>query len=164
MLCLWFCQKNVANEEEADVDGDAFEALFTQLEEDLKNDPSIEDEDGELTEKELAKLQSQLEEAMLEDDDLFNMLGAAAGDAMYDDNDEEEEDGELEGEDEEEVDDEDKSVKLKSWQLRRLARALKVGRRKISVSSLFQFSFVLYVLGYGLYDIQFAQCRTTQLI
>ncbi|CAM8919613.1 unnamed protein product [Rhodiola kirilowii] len=120
-------KKNVPN----DVDGDAFEALFAQLEEDLKNDPSIEDEDGELTEEELAKLESELEEAMMEDDDLFKMLSAAASVTENDDD-----DNNGEEDVEEEDGNEDKSVKLKSWQLRRLARALKVGRRKTSIKSL----------------------------
>ncbi|CAM8913270.1 unnamed protein product [Rhodiola kirilowii] len=125
-------KKNVPN----DVDGDAFEALFAQLEEDLKNDPSIEDEDGELTEEELAKLESELEEAMMEDDDLFKMLSAAASVTENDDDDNNGEEQDEEEDVEEEDGNEDKSVKLKSWQLRRLARALKVGRRKTSIKSL----------------------------
>ncbi|CAM8879214.1 unnamed protein product [Rhodiola kirilowii] len=135
-------KKNVSKEvDKEEVDGDAFEALFAQLEEDLKNDPSIEDEDGELTEEELAKLESELEEAMMEDDDLFKMLSAAAGvtenENENDDDGEDQDEVEEEGEEDKEDDgNEDKSVKLKSWQLRRLARALKVGRRKTSIKSL----------------------------
>uniref|UniRef100_A0A7N0TAD9 Homeobox domain-containing protein n=1 Tax=Kalanchoe fedtschenkoi TaxID=63787 RepID=A0A7N0TAD9_KALFE len=130
-------QKNVSKDvvQEEDVDEDAFEALFAQLEEDLKNDPSIEDEDGELTEEELAKLESELEEAMMEDDDFFKMLNATAGGTENDGDGDEDEEGEEDEEEEEDVE-EDKSVKLKNWQLRRLARALKVGRRKTSIKSL----------------------------
>ena len=58
---------------------------------------------------------------------------------------EEEEDDDEEEEEEEEEDDEDEErpVKLKNWQLRRLASALKTGRRKTSVSILIFWSCVM---------------------
>lgn len=101
------------------MDDDAFEALFKQLEEDLKNDDdlSFDDDDVEITEEDFARLESSLKEALEVDDDI----------EIFDD-----------GEDsvEEEDDDEDveRPVELKRWQLRRLASALKAGRRKTSVS------------------------------
>lgn len=90
---------------------------------------------------------------MLEDDDLFKMLDAG-GPLIDDDEDkEEDDDAELKGEDEEEEEDEDKSVK--SLKAGRLARALKVGRRKTRVSSstflcfLFSYCFLMTLLNVG---------------
>ncbi|XP_022139072.1 protein OVEREXPRESSOR OF CATIONIC PEROXIDASE 3 [Momordica charantia] len=112
-------------ENEEDVDGDALEALFSLLEEDLKNDElSLDDDDGEgdeFSEEDLAKLERE--------------LGLALG---IDDEEEEEAEEEAEEEvedlgDKEEV---EMTVKLKNWQLRRLASALKKGRRKTSIKSL----------------------------
>ncbi|XP_068312294.1 protein OVEREXPRESSOR OF CATIONIC PEROXIDASE 3-like [Pyrus communis] len=97
--------KEVKQVEEEDVDEDAIDALFRLLEEDLKND------DEDLTEEELAKLEQEVAEALGIDGD--------------DDNDEEEEEEE-----------EETPVKLKAWQMRRLAAALKVGRRKTSIKTL----------------------------
>lgn len=95
-----------------------------------------------MSEEDLAKLEKELAEA-LEDDDLLVALGSAAlGGVWNEDEDEEEGDDDEEevanDEDGDEVDDEDEEeempVKLKNWQLRRLAYALKDGRRKTSVS------------------------------
>ncbi|GMG99012.1 hypothetical protein Nepgr_000852 [Nepenthes gracilis] len=117
---------------EDDLDEDAFEALFKQLEEDLKNDnQSLGDADEDITEEDLARLECELEEVLAEDDDLsglFNsMANAADGGAeeVVDENQKEED------EDEQVV-----QVKLKGWQLRRLAYALKTGRRKTSIKNL----------------------------
>ncbi|XP_073156025.1 uncharacterized protein [Henckelia pumila] len=122
-------------EEDDDIDEDAFEALFSQLEEDLKKDGLI-DEDGEddfLSEEELAKLEHELAEA-LEEDELLGELGSMA----YGDNDIEDIKEESDNMDDEEADDEEEEIpiKLKNWQSRRLAYALKAGRRKSSIKNL----------------------------
>lgn len=117
-------------EEEDDLDEDAFEALFRQLEEDLKNDEAfVNDSDDEISEEDLVKLERELEEA-IGDDELLKMV-----DSTVDETDREDENGEDEFEDEDEDEDKDeRPLKLKNWQLRRLAYALKKGRRKTSVS------------------------------
>ncbi|XP_052210716.1 protein OVEREXPRESSOR OF CATIONIC PEROXIDASE 3 isoform X2 [Diospyros lotus] len=108
--------------EEEDLDEDVFEALFSQLEEDLKNDdPSLGDGDGEISEEDLAKLERELEEA-LGDDELVGAFISPEDDEFNDQD--------------EEGDDEEKLPKLKTWQLRRLAYALKNGRRKTSIKNL----------------------------
>ena len=103
--------------EEDELDEDAFEALFSQLEEDLKNDGMLDDKfDDEITEEDLAKLEKEFADALGiggEDDEVLP--------TNADNMDEEEEETRL---------------KLKNWQVRRLAHALKIGRRKTSVSSL----------------------------
>ncbi|KAJ6801073.1 protein OVEREXPRESSOR OF CATIONIC PEROXIDASE 3 [Iris pallida] len=109
------------HEEDVGIDEDAIEALFSQLEEDLKKDGLSDDEgDDEITEEDLARLEQELAEAL--------------GDADYD---------ELPGDstdresmDDEESDEEERPPKLKNWQIRRLAHALKIGRRKTSIKSL----------------------------
>lgn len=105
--------------EDEDLDDDAFEALFKQLEEDLKNDEdlSFDDDDVEITEEDFERLESELKKALGVDDDI----------EIFD---------ETEDSVEEEDDDEDieRPIELKRWQLRRLASALKAGRRKTSVS------------------------------
>ncbi|KAJ8751764.1 hypothetical protein K2173_025945 [Erythroxylum novogranatense] len=107
--------------------GDAFEALFDTLEEDLQSDGSIVDDD--LSEEEHNKLQHEWGKALGvgdgdDDDDIemFNTPGDHGDDSDSNENDEENKEG--------------SSMKLKTWQLRRLASALKVGRRKISIKSL----------------------------
>lgn len=137
-------QKISAENEEDEVDGDAIDALFSLLEEDLKNDGvSFDDEDDDISEEDLARLEQELAEA----------FGIDEGEDEDEDADEEEDDDEdgddviesdaTEGEDEEDDDDDDVEVpvKLKTWQFRRLASALKVGRRKTSVSSYQFFCF-----------------------
>ncbi|KAH6790810.1 overexpressor of cationic peroxidase 3 [Perilla frutescens var. frutescens] len=143
-------KKKVAKKEvgeDEDIDEDAFEALFRQLEEDLKNDDLFgnDGEDDDISPEELAKLEQELAEALEDDDELLVALGSALGNAT---NEEEEEEGEDEKEDNDvandedgdEVDDdnveEEMPVKLKNWQLRRLAYALKDGRRKTSIKNL----------------------------
>lgn len=159
MFCFWqkSSSKKRAQGDEDDADEDAFEALFRQLEEDLKNDDlSVDDDDDDISEEDLAKLERELEEA-LKDDELIGSLDLV-GDAKTEDESEEEEeeedklengeadcianhddeDIEEEGEEEEDNDDDDDEeempVKLKNWQRKRLAYALKNGRRKTSVS------------------------------
>ncbi|KAI3891184.1 hypothetical protein MKW98_007489 [Papaver atlanticum] len=124
-----------------DIDEDAIEALFNQLEEDLKSDGSFEDGDDDLTEEDLARLEKELKEAFGEDADLFEMLQLSEEDIQNSNDDEDGEEDE-EDEEEEEIDDDDDDeeeespVQLKNWQLRRLATALKIGRRKTSIQTL----------------------------
>ncbi|GAB4854119.1 hypothetical protein Ancab_022702 [Ancistrocladus abbreviatus] len=126
-------QKHDTTSEEG-LDEDAVEALFKQLEEDLKNDDgSLDDSDDEITEEELAMLEQELEEALAEDEDLSELLNAKTDDAEGGQGEEQAEElKEVEEEDE----DEEKPLKLKGWQLRRLAYALKAGRRKTGIKSL----------------------------
>lgn len=122
----------------------------------MKNDDlSVDDDDDDISEEDLAKLERELEEA-LKDDELIGALDSVE-DAKTEDESEEEaeeedkiengeadcianhddEDVEEEGEEEEENDDDDEEVmpvKLKNWQRKKLAYALKNGRRKTSVS------------------------------
>ncbi|RZC92032.1 hypothetical protein C5167_027921 [Papaver somniferum] len=119
---------------------DAIEALFNQLEEDLKSDASFADGDDDLTEEDLARLEKELKEAFGEDADLFEMLQLSEENIQNSDDAEDGEEDE-EDEEEEEIDDDDEEeeespVQLKNWQLRRLATALKIGRRKISIQTL----------------------------
>lgn len=169
-------RRNIVGKEE-DIEEDAFEALFKQLEEDLKNDGlSFDDDDDEITEEDLIKLERELEEALAADDELsglfddtedekteagvkgekvINKKGTTVNEVIEkefeinnleqeegknEDEDESEYEDENGDEDEEEEEDEDEEgedegpLELKRWQLRRLAYALKDGRRKTSVS------------------------------
>ncbi|XP_072984205.1 protein OVEREXPRESSOR OF CATIONIC PEROXIDASE 3 [Typha latifolia] len=115
----------VQDDEEVDddIDEDAFEALFSQLEEDLKNDNSPYDgSDDEITEEDLAMLEQELMEALGDGD-----YDESAGDALSGDSDTSDLNEETE---------EIRSPNLKNWQVRRLARALKIGKRKTSIKSL----------------------------
>ncbi|CAK8568643.1 unnamed protein product [Lathyrus sativus] len=106
------------NEEEED----AFELLFKQLEEDLKNDDlSIDDmdDDDEITEEEMAMLEGDLEA----------LLGDFDGESLNSDT------AETQNE-KTSKDGSDNSLNLRTWQLNKLARALKAGRRKISIKTL----------------------------
>lgn len=132
-------KKISAENEEDEVDGDAIDALFSLLEEDLKNDGvSFDDEDDDISEEDLARLEQELAEA-------FGIDEGEDEDEDEDEDEEEDEDGDdviesdaTEEEDEEDDDDDDVEVpvKLKTWQFRRLASALKVGRRKTSIKNL----------------------------
>ncbi|KAL6215130.1 hypothetical protein ACLB2K_014561 [Fragaria x ananassa] len=129
-------------EEEDEVDGDAIDALFSLLEEDLRNDGMSLDDDGEddeISEEDLARLEEELAEA----------FGAIDEDEEDDEDEDEDADGDVdviqsnateeEDEDDDDDDDDDEvevAVKLKTWQFRRLASALKVGRRKTSIKNL----------------------------
>lgn len=124
-------QTNVG--EDDDLDEDAFEALFRQLEEDLKNDdPSALDGDEDISEEDLALLERELEEA-LGDEELQKAFSSSVAESEIEtgkegvDNDKEEDDYD---------DEEEKQVFLKNWQIRRLAYALKNGRRKTSIKNL----------------------------
>ncbi|KAL3500869.1 hypothetical protein ACH5RR_039962 [Cinchona calisaya] len=139
--------KRYAQEDEGE---EAFEALFCLLEEeDLKNDDlSVEDgddDDDDISEEELAKLERELEEA-LKDDELLGAFDLAGDGQEKDESEEEEEEEEESGDDytdnhhvqdleEDADDDEEMPVKLKNWQLKKLAYALKNGWRKNNRSS-----------------------------
>ncbi|KAH0988812.1 hypothetical protein GBA52_000295 [Prunus armeniaca] len=144
-------KKEVKDEEDEDVDEDAIDALFRLLEEDLKNDDaSLDDED--LTEEELAKLEQEVAEALgiVDDEEDEDEDEDEEDDDDDDDEDDEDDDDDVvieidaqeeevdddDDDDEEEEEEEESPVKLKTWQLRRLAAALKVGRRKTSIKIL----------------------------
>ncbi|KAF8035945.1 hypothetical protein BT93_C1847 [Corymbia citriodora subsp. variegata] len=116
------------DKEEEDLDEDAFEVLFNQLEEDLKNDGLTFDNDGDddISEEDLARLERELEEAL--GGDYLEMLAGHA-ESEVDDHAEAEDGGD-------DDDDAEIPVELKRWQLRRLAVALKAGRRKTRIKSL----------------------------
>ncbi|OEL18798.1 Protein OVEREXPRESSOR OF CATIONIC PEROXIDASE 3 [Dichanthelium oligosanthes] len=105
-----------------DEDG-ALEALFKQLEEDLENDDlSVDDDDDEISEEDMARFEKELAEA-IED---VGGADESAGDSLLSSGDYgngEQIDG-------------SEQPELKTWQLRRLARALKIGRRKTSIKNL----------------------------
>lgn len=110
------------NEEDGDnIAEDALEALFAQLEEDLKNDNLLSDDaDDDITEEDMAMLEQELEEVFgdVEEDEISEISPGS------------------ESLDSEEDDGQEIQPKLKNWQIRRLARALKIGRRKTSIKSL----------------------------
>ncbi|KAI9106847.1 hypothetical protein K1719_022375 [Acacia pycnantha] len=118
-----------------DEEEDAFELLFKQLEEDLKDDDtSFNDSDDEVTEEEvteedLVKLEQELADALGEDDE--EMFNSASSDTKVDGDANEEEDN-----DDDDYKGDGRRVNLRSWQLRKLAKALKVGRRKTSIKRL----------------------------
>ncbi|KAK7352722.1 hypothetical protein VNO80_18150 [Phaseolus coccineus] len=122
--------------EGGDEDMDAFELLFKQLEQDLKRG-DLSDDDGEdgITEEEMTLLERELENALGDfDSELLNsdVIDIELGsDPENDDDDDDDADGKGEGEDGEE-----KQLNLKNWQMKKLARALKAGRRKTSIKNL----------------------------
>ncbi|ESQ41082.1 hypothetical protein EUTSA_v10013990mg [Eutrema salsugineum] len=108
---------------------DPFEALFNLLEEDLNNDKaSIDDE--EISEEDLDALAAELAEALGGGDDIdgIDLFGSATGDVVDHEDDDDSEDDDIE--------EDERPAKLKNWQLRRLAYALKSGRRKTSIKNL----------------------------
>ncbi|KAL6212097.1 hypothetical protein ACLB2K_017318 [Fragaria x ananassa] len=127
-------KKSAARNAEEEVDGDAIDALFSLLEEDLRNDGVSLDDDGEddeISEEDLARLEEELAEAFGAIDEVDDEDEDGHDDVIQSSATEEEEEDEDEDEDEVEV-----AVKLKTWQFRRLASALKVGRRKTSIKNL----------------------------
>lgn len=108
--------------EEDDIDEDAIETLFSLLEEDLKKDLPDDDGHDEITEEDLAKLEQELEEALGDIDFEEHPEGLPVNSAST---------GDVEDSDEEE-----RPPVLKNWQAKRLAYALKIGRRKTSIKSL----------------------------
>ncbi|KAF8687685.1 hypothetical protein HU200_042607 [Digitaria exilis] len=105
-----------------DEDGD-LEALFKQLEEDLQNDDlSVDDDDDDISEEDMARFEKELAEA-IED---ISGVDESAKDSLLSPGDygnDEQKDG-------------SEQPELKTWQLKRLARALKIGRRKTSIKNL----------------------------
>ncbi|OIW15023.1 hypothetical protein TanjilG_24132 [Lupinus angustifolius] len=111
-----------------DEEVDAFELLFKQLEEDLKNDDlskDDDDDDNEITEEDLALLERELEDALGEYDP--EILNVDTNDAEISNDSEE---GNIND------DGDEGSLKLRNWQLKKLAKALKAGRRKTSIKNL----------------------------
>lgn len=119
MMKVCYSQTRLPNNEEDgdNIAEDALEALFAQLEEDLKNDNLLSDDaDDDITEEDMAMLEQELEEVFgdVEEDEI-----SPGSESL----------------DSEEDDGQEIQPKLKNWQIRRLARALKIGRRKTSVST-----------------------------
>jgi hypothetical protein len=113
---------------------DPFEALFNLLEEDLKNDNS---DDEEISEEELEALADELARALGVGDDVddIDLFGSVTGDVDVDvDNDDDDNDDDDNDDDDDDSEEDERPTKLKNWQLKRLAYALKAGRRKTSVS------------------------------
>ncbi|KAE8788631.1 protein OVEREXPRESSOR OF CATIONIC PEROXIDASE 3 [Hordeum vulgare] len=109
--------------DEDDDDEGGLEALFKQLEEDLKNDDlSVEDDDdNEISEEDMARFEQVLAEAMGDIDVDESAVDLVPSSEVVDND---------------EVADPVVKPELKSWQLRRLARALNIGRRKTSIKNL----------------------------
>ncbi|KAL5786088.1 hypothetical protein ACOSQ2_008480 [Xanthoceras sorbifolium] len=133
------------DEDDGDMEDDPIEALFSLLEEDLKNDTSaVDDEtdDDEISEEDIDKLARELEEVLGDSDmELFNSAkdGMESGDDDAEEEDEDDDDDEEEEEEDADDDDEEeeeREVRLKNWQLRKLAYALRTGRRKVSIKNL----------------------------
>lgn len=118
-----------------DEDGvDAFELLFKQLEEDLKRgDLSDDDGEDEISEEDMALLERELE----------NALGDFDGELLNSDVIDIETGGDPENDDDIEDGGDERSLNLRNWQMKKLARALKAGRRKTSVSVLFHLFVIL---------------------
>ncbi|KAJ8527095.1 hypothetical protein K7X08_029572 [Anisodus acutangulus] len=120
-------------EEVNDIDEDAFEALFQLLEEDLKNDDLSLNDDDDITEEDLAKVERELEEA-LKDDELLGEIGSISNEKTESSKAEDEQ--AVEEDDNEDDEDEDMLEKLKTWQLKKLAYALRKGKRKLNIKNL----------------------------
>ena len=125
---------------------DAFELLFKQLEEDLKRGDLPEDDD-EITEEDMALLERELENALGDfDAELLNsdVIDMETGtDSENDDDDDDDDDGDGDDVENDDGGGDERSLNLKSWQMKKLARALKAGRRKTSVSVLFHLFVIL---------------------
>lgn len=119
---IWQKSFEVEDNGGSEEEDDPFEALFNLLEEDLKNDNSIDDE--EISEEDLDALAEELAQALGGGDDVdgIDLFGSATGDVVDDED------------DDDDSEEDERPTKLKNWQLRRLAYALKAGRRKTSVS------------------------------
>ncbi|XP_031407490.1 protein OVEREXPRESSOR OF CATIONIC PEROXIDASE 3 isoform X1 [Punica granatum] len=123
--------------EDEDLDDDAFESLFKQLEEDLKNDEnlSFDDDDLEISEEDFTRLESELKEALGVDDDI-EIFGETKDSEQGEDDDDTADQVDDKDDDDDDDEDGETPVELKRWQLRRLASALKAGRRKTSIKTL----------------------------
>ncbi|XP_047083801.1 protein OVEREXPRESSOR OF CATIONIC PEROXIDASE 3-like [Lolium rigidum] len=111
-------------DDDDDDDEGGLEALFKQLEEDLKNDDlSVEDDDEEeISEEDMARFEQVLAEAIGDVEGADEPAVDLVSGSMVDGSDE--------------VTDAVERPELKNWQLKRLARALKIGRRKTSMKNL----------------------------
>ncbi|XP_044463775.1 protein OVEREXPRESSOR OF CATIONIC PEROXIDASE 3 isoform X3 [Mangifera indica] len=123
-----------------DFEDDPFEALFSLLEEDLKNDDSVVDDD-EINEEDIDKLASELE-VVLGDFDM-EMPNTDTADTESDNDDaqevvvaEEVQEEDVQDKEDDDDEEEEKQVRLKNWQLKKLAYALKIGRRKTNIKNL----------------------------
>ncbi|XP_018445808.1 protein OVEREXPRESSOR OF CATIONIC PEROXIDASE 3 [Raphanus sativus] len=124
--------------EAAEEEDDPFEALFNLLEEDLNNDKSSID-DEEISEEDLDRLAAELAEVLGGGDDVdgIDLFGSVTSDVADDEEDDGNDDDIEDDDDEDDSEEEDeRPTKLKNWQLRRLAYALKAGRRKTSIKNL----------------------------
>ncbi|KAM3379094.1 protein OVEREXPRESSOR OF CATIONIC PEROXIDASE 3 [Capsicum galapagoense] len=119
-------------EEVDEIHKDAFEALFQLLEEDLKTDDRSVNDDDDITEEDLEKLERELEEA-LEDDEQLGVIDSIADEKIESKTEDEESVAENNNEDNE---GEEMVVNLKNWQLKKLACALRKGRRKLNIKNL----------------------------
>ncbi|RDY07639.1 Protein OVEREXPRESSOR OF CATIONIC PEROXIDASE 3, partial [Mucuna pruriens] len=128
---------------------DAFELLFKQLEEDLKrNDLSEDDGEVDITEEEMVLLERELENTLGDIDAELLKLDAIdieTGSDPEDDDDDGVDDGvdddyvdngDADGGDADDGDGDERFPKLRTWQMKKLARALKAGRRKTSIKNL----------------------------
>lgn len=136
---------------------DAWESLFQQLEKDLENDTEdVGDED--ITEEDMVNFERELDMVVrdlssassidtaddLNNDDLNNVVRADSKDMLEQfDNGDDEEDNVFDDEDEENDEDfsdddfeEPRKVSLQRWQLKKLAAAAELGRRKVNIKSL----------------------------
>lgn len=134
-----FAQKKLTHKtvkEDDNIDEDAFDSLFHMLEEDLKNDNlSVKDgEDDDITEEEMLKLEHELAEALADDELLGALASNVGGETENEVEEDDDDENEGESDDDEEEEEEEIPLNLKNWQLRRLAYALRNGRRKTSVS------------------------------
>jgi len=126
---LWQKSFDGADNGGGEEEEDPFEALFNLLEEDLKNDNS---DDEEISEEELEALADELARALGVGDDVddIDLFGSVTGDVdVHVDNDDDDNE-----DDDDDSEEDERPTKLKNWQLKRLAYALKAGRRKTSVS------------------------------
>ncbi|KAK7311868.1 hypothetical protein RJT34_10301 [Clitoria ternatea] len=122
-------KKKLSRNHVSDEDEDAFELLFKHLEEDLKNDDlSKDDGDDEITEEDIALFERELEDALRDYD--TDLLNSDVNDAQTGDN------PENDDADDDEDEDEQRPPQLRNWQMKKLARALKVGRRKTNIKNL----------------------------
>ncbi|XP_014751799.1 protein OVEREXPRESSOR OF CATIONIC PEROXIDASE 3 [Brachypodium distachyon] len=104
-----------------DDDDDGLEALFKQLEDDLKKDDlsvEVDDDDDEISEEDMARFEQVLAEAIGDIGGTEESAADLVSDSKHVGNGEE------------------SDAELKNWQLRRLACALKIGRRKTSIKNL----------------------------
>ncbi|CAM6109151.1 unnamed protein product [Calypogeia fissa] len=131
-------QEDDSWDEENDLNEDALEALFAQLQMDLEAGGLSDDED--FTEEEVIEFENELAAALRdveEDEEALRAIDVVAGDTETGPNNDDDEDqiaGALE-ESEDEFD-EERVVTLEPWQLRKLAAAVELGRRKVNIKAL----------------------------